>query len=128
MSGLKTAQAEYEKWQDVYKPKFFIEYTHDEYERVNKEYDSTYVWTNHGTCENEQLTNGCQEYSSGCGCWSNFGWWICEIPWTGEAMSIFVDTEYRGECTLCNPDSSDENINPECKECEGSGYIQVYLD
>lgn len=128
MSTLEEEQKAYQEWVDTYNPKTFIEYSHEEYERVSKEYDSKYVWTNHGTCENEQFTNGCQEYNSNCGCWDNFGWWICENPWEGEAMSLYVSTEYRGECPECNADSSDENINADCEECEGEGYIQVYLD
>ena len=127
MSGLEEAQAEYKSWEENYEPKDFIEYTHEAYEKF-KEHDPKYVWTNHGTCENEQLTNGCQEYNSVCGCWDNHGWWVCKNPWEGEPMTMYVSTEYRGECPVCNSGANDENIKPDCEECEGSGYIQVYLD
>lgn len=127
MSELEEYEKNYNDWVETYKPKEFIEYSHEDYEKLQS-HDEKYIWTNHGTCEEEQFTNGCHEYKSNCGCWDNFGWWICENPWEGNSASLFISTEYRGECPECNADASEENINPDCEECEGSGYVQIYFD
>lgn len=120
----------YNSWLDQYKPGEFIEYSEEEYNKLEKEQDMHYVWTHHGTCENERYSNGIHSFSSGgCGCWQTFGWVICEVPWEGdEDTFLAVDTEWSGPCETCNADGGDENIDPDCPECDGEGYTQDYFD
>lgn len=119
----------YKAWQEQYKPKEFIEYSHETYEKLTAESDIHYLWTHHGTCETEKYTNGVREYGGSCGCWSNLGWYLCEVPWEGDEKTfISVDTEWAGPCDICNEDGEDSNIDPECPQCDGEGWTQDYFD
>lgn len=117
------------EWLQTYGPLDFVEYSSEEYERLQSEVDTHYVWTHHGTCENERYSNGLHEFNSACGCWQVFGWYISETPWEGdEDTYLSIDAEWSGPCETCNLDGEDENIDPDCPECDGDGYTQDYFD
>lgn len=120
----------YNQWQEEYKPGEFIEFSDWAYKELLATTDIHYVWTHHGTCENERYSNGIRSFSTnGCGCWQTFGWVVCEKPWDGtEDTFLVVDTEWSGPCEKCNPDGNDDKINEDCPECDGEGYTQDYFD
>lgn len=129
MTSKNEAQAEYNSWLETYKPSEFVEYSHEAYEKLLAEVDPHLVWTNHGTCETEKYSNGILEFSEHSCCYTNFGWYIAEVPWEGdEDTFISVSTEWAGPCPVCNEDGEDNYIQEACPECDGEGYTQVYFD
>ena len=103
------------------------------------------VWTEHGTCEDNAVSNGftifgdCSltgQTSSGCGCFQSYGYYIATIPCESDFESIRV-TAYL-PCSVCNPDGEGEDFPEECpgpdtpeladrSECE-EGFINWYFD
>jgi hypothetical protein len=121
--------AAFQSWHNEYGIVEYVDFTEDGEARVSN-LDEHLVWTDHGTCENNQISNGFRVYGgSGCGCWQTYGWYIATNPWVGlDSEFISIDTEGSSSCEVCNEDGEDEAINPECKECEGEGYVHYYFD
>lgn len=119
----------FNQWEKTYGPLEFVEYSKEEYERLTSEVDAHLVWTHHGTCESEKYSNGILDFNSGCGCWQVFGWYVSQTPWEGdEDTFLSIDAEWSGPCETCNSNGEDENIDPDCSECDGEGYTQDYFD
>jgi hypothetical protein len=123
-------QSMWDGWYKDYGIDEFIEYSEENWEKVQK-MDSRLVWTNHSTCEDEQVTAGAAVYRNSC-CWDTFGWYIAKNPWDGE-----VDNHYESynasaylPCSVCNPggEGDEENYDLECEECEGDGFATHYFD
>jgi hypothetical protein len=119
----------YREWHDEYGIGEYVEFSEEGEARVSQ-LDTRLVWTDHGTCENNQITNGFNVYGGrGCGCWETYGWYLAANPWEGsDDTYISIDTESYAPCGVCNEDGEDESINPECRECEGDGYVHYYFD
>lgn len=122
-------QSLWDDWQQDYQiQEEFLEYSDENWAKVQA-MDPQYVWTNHSTCEEEQVTNGATIYS-GC-CWQTFGWYIGNTPWDGDAENHFeyVQVSATLPCPKCNPDGDDDG-DEDCDEpeCEGEGYITHYFD
>lgn len=122
-------QQEWNSWQEEYKiTDSFIEFSDENWEKVQA-MDPHYVWTNHSTCEDEKVTAGAKLFKNSC-CWDTFGWYIAEVPWVGDPETFFesIDASAYLPCTTCNADGEDDNIDEECQECEGEGFVHHYFD
>lgn len=126
-------QEEYDAWREDYEIGEFIEYSEENWEKVQK-MDPRYVWTNHGTCEDEMVTNGAKLFSGRC-CWDTYGWYVANAPWgsgskTDEDYFESVKATAYLSCETCNPDGEgeEEDFDPECEKCEGEGYVHHYFD
>lgn len=128
---------EYEAWQSEYEVYDYLENTEENWEKVQK-MDPQLVWTDHGTCEDPQITSGARMYAGKC-CWETYGWHLAKKKWEidGDVDNTYhyYKTGTYSECPSCNPDGEaeegaedcpgDENF-PEC-ECY-DGYINYYWD
>jgi len=111
------------EWEDQYKVVEFLENTEENWAKV-QELDEHLVWTNHSTCENEQITNGATQYQ-GC-CWDSHGWFVAELPWEDGVGYLSFDTSASLYCQTCNVDGEEATIDENCPECDGNGYVQHY--
>lgn len=129
---------------DFNTPILHDELTQEQLDSLNDLNDKGLVWTQHGTCENEQISNGfhifgyCQltgNKPSGCGCYQSYCYYVAKKPYDGNYESAYVERYL--PCTVCNLDGESEG-DPNCKgpekpkgahfdECE-TGYIQWYFD
>jgi len=112
----------------------FDELSVEDLEELKKLDELGLVWTQHGTCENEQISFGMHELTgSGCGCWTTYAFHVGKHK--GE--EDFIDVEAYLPCSVCNPDGDGEG-DPSCKgpeEVEGAetsdgceeGFVQWYF-
>lgn len=102
------------------------------------------VWTEHGTCEDNEITPGFKVFgdcsllkqtASGCGCWQSHYYYIGKKPWSDENERVKVDAYL--PCSVCNPEGEDDGVEgcegPEPVEGAGrsdcdSGFINWYFD
>lgn len=121
-------QEEYNSVIEDYGLSTWLDNTEENWEAVQK-LDPHLVWTNHSTCEDEMLTNGCYMFKNSC-CWDTFGWFIGTEPWEGTPDATYLSVKASAYlcCSTCNADCEDEDINPDCEECEGEGYVNHYFD
>lgn len=129
---------EYDDWYSEYEIYTYLEFNEENQKRVES-MDPRFVWTDHGTCEDPQVTSGFHLYNSGCGCWENFGWHIGKVQWEPENGSldqtyIYVKTSISLECPTCNPDGENDAGAEGCpgddligEGCE-DGYVHYYFD
>lgn len=105
----------------------WIDKTDEAWEMVQT-LDPNLVWTAHSTCEDEMVTNGPHLFQNSC-CWTTFGWWVGQEPWLGdENTHISEKASAYLPCQTCNADGEEEELDPECLECEGDGYVHHYFD
>ena len=140
--------AEYKKWLEEYKIDLDKVILHEDLTAEDKlmleKLDTkNLVWTQHGTCENEQVSTGfsifgdCQltgQVSSGCGCFQSYCYYIAKVPHNSDE---YIDVAAYLPCPICNADGEGEGAEdcegPEVPEgvdggeCEG-GFIQWYWD
>jgi hypothetical protein len=130
---------EYESWKESFEVYAYLENTPDNWEKVQK-MDTRLVWTDHGTCEDPQITSGASMYAGKC-CWDTYGWHIAKKQWDvwpdgPERTYESYKTGTYSHCPSCNPDGEedfvesencpgDENF-PDC-ECN-EGWINYYWD
>jgi hypothetical protein len=120
-------RAFYNEWLEEYGYVDYIEFSDENWEKV-QQMNTRLIWTDHGTCENPMVTNGARLYSGRC-CWDTYGWYVMSKPWEGPEDSYeSVETAVYLACSTCNADSEEEDINSECPECEGEGYVNHYFD
>ena len=84
-------QAEFNNWRETYKVGEFLENSEENRSKLEK-LDTRYVWTDHGTCENTQVTCGYTIYAGMC-CWVSNGWYVGEVPWepkNGDVENIYI--------------------------------------
>lgn len=129
---------EYSTWIDTYKTTEFLDNTPENWEKV-QQMDPHLVWTDHGTCEDPQVTSGAHMYSGRC-CWETYGWYIGTVPWEESPAGpdqtyISFKTSVYLSCPTCNPDGENEDCPEDCvgdtevpnEGCE-DGWIQYYFD
>lgn len=129
---------------DFDNPILHDELTQDQYEYLTRADEFGLVWTQHGTCEDEQISNGFKIFgnceltgskSSGCGCFQSYCYYVAKRSFDGEHESAYVGRYL--PCSACNPDGEGEG-DPECKgpeipkgadmfECS-EGWIQWHFD
>lgn len=131
MSDYPTAQdgqEEYDDWLKDYEQVEYLENTPENWEKVQA-VDTHLVWTDHGTCDNPMVSSGARMYSGRC-CWDTYGWYVMAKPWVGDPEDTFISVETSAylPCTLCNADGEEEEINDECEECEGDGWVNHFFD
>ncbi len=130
---------EFEDWQKDYKIGEYLENTEENRAKLEA-MDPRYVWTDHGTCEDPQVTSGYRLYSPTSCCWDNYGWYLAEVPWephNGNIDDTFIvyKTATYSSCPSCNPDGEADEGAENCPgdenfpdyECE-DGYIHYYFD
>lgn len=125
-------QSFFEDWKSDFDIVEFYEFSDDNKDIVEK-IDPHLVWTQHGTCEDNKITNGFKTYSSGCGCWTTHGWWVGKESWlesfAGEETFIQIDASAMFNCLDCNPDGEyDYDKIEQCTTCEGDGYTTWYCN
>jgi len=123
-------QETWNEWYEDYQIGEFIEYSDENWEKV-RSMDPRYVWTNHSTCEDEQVTNGAHVYTGSC-CWETFGWYVAGKPWSGDSETYFESYKASAylACTICNPDGEGDEVDfdPECDYCSGEGWVNHFFD
>jgi hypothetical protein len=121
-------QEEYNSVVEEYGLSTWLDNTEENWEAVQK-LDPHLVWTNHSTCEDEMLTNGCYMFKNSC-CWETYGWLIGSTPWEGNSEDSYLAVKASAQlpCSVCNLNGEDEEIDEECQTCEGDGYVQFYFD
>jgi hypothetical protein len=122
----------FDDWKSDYGISEFYEFSGDN-EDIVKDIDPHLVWTQHGTCENNKITNGFKTYQSTCGCWTTHGWWVGTKTWlepyAGEETFIQIDASATIDCLECNPDGDyDYDKIEQCNTCEKDGYAVWYCD
>jgi hypothetical protein len=115
-------QDAWDEWHEKHDIVDFVDNDEAGWKKV-QDMDPALVWTNHSTCENEQVTPGAEQYR-GC-CWDTFGWYIGTVPWTEDSRG--VDASATISCQDCNPDGLEVG-DDDCAACEGNGIIQHYFD
>jgi len=103
-----------------------------ELERLDKQ---GLVWTQHSTCENEQISFGMHTFGgSGCGCWQTYCFYVGQTK--GEEQ--FIDVTAYEPCPVCNaggegdgdPDCEGPEVPEGAETSEGceEGWVQWYFD
>jgi hypothetical protein len=119
-------QEEFDDWLKEYENVEYIEFSEEAWERV-QQLNPRLVWTDHSTCGESKVTAGANWFKNAC-CWDTFGWYIMANPWDGPDDAYHsVDTSAYLPCIVCNADGEDD-LDPNCEECEGDGYINHYFD
>ena len=129
---------EYNYWREEYGIGEFIENTPENWEKV-QQMDRRLMWTDHGTCEDPQVTSGANMYSNRC-CWETYGWYVAEKPWeegSGGIDQTYISfkTSLYTYCPTCNPEGENEEGAEGCpgdteiahEGCE-DGWIRYYFD
>lgn len=125
-------QAFFEDWKSDFGITEFYEFS-DENNKIVEGIDPHLVWTQHGTCEDNKITNGFKTYKSVCGCWETHGWWVGTESWlesfAGEDTFIQIDASANILCKTCNSEGDYDNEKIEqCKNCDGQGCTYWYCD
>ncbi len=122
-------QTMWNEWYEDYGIKEFIEFSDENWEKVQK-MDPHLVWTNHSTCEDEQVSAGASLFKNSC-CWDTFGWYIASEAWEGDPDNHYesINASAYLPCPKCNPDGEDDGVEG-CDEpdCDGTGFINYYFD
>lgn len=127
---------EFTDWQEEYGIGEFLENTAENRAKL-EQMDPHLLWTDHGTCEDEQVTAGYHIFSEHSCCWDNYGWYIASIPWVGDVDSTHISYKVGAylPCPSCNPDGESEDHVDDCPgdeefpDCECSdGHINYYWD
>ena len=121
----------YETWEATFKPvanhldtnaaydgKMFETYG-DEVDYV-RTIDVHRIWTIRDEDGGSYLT-------AGMGWINRMGYLVTEEPWVDGGLE-YVQLSESVECECYDEDKFDYGGNPECKECEGNGYIDKWLD
>ena len=118
---------EYLDFMEVTKPKEFLDYNEENSKKV-EQMDPRYVVTDHDTCDSPMFSVGWHDFGPNprC-CWFTHGWHILTNPWEG--VDDMIRTGGYAQCVECNigGDSDDEG-DPDCKTCEGDGWVNYYYD
>lgn len=129
---------EYAAWYKDYGITDYLDNTPENWEKV-QQMDTHLVWTDHGTCEDPQVTSGARMYNGHC-CWDTYGWHIGTIPWedgfTGpDDTYISFKCGTYSNCPTCNPEGENDEGPEGCPgdeefpDCECyDGYINYYWD
>lgn len=120
----------YETWATTFKPvdnhldtnaaydgKMFETYG-DELEFL-KTIDPRRIWT-------LRDEDGGSIITTGFGWVNRMGYFITEQPWTDD--DLYIQLSQSVECECYDDDRFGYGGDPECKECEGNGYIEKWLD
>ena len=97
-----------------------------------------FYWTEHGTCEDDMVSEGIQlmgdigqldQVASGCGCWQTRGFY----RGTKYPMDDFVRVAMYRICESCDPDESKyeagESGDTDCSKCYGDiSYTEYFED
>ena len=127
---IKEYQEEYEGWLAKYSPEFL------EYDGENgtnflkaKNTPNEFVWTDHGTCEDNMVSAGFNFFGDPARCcWDTHGWYISEVssgntsPADYEAYKVSM----YAKCE-CYNEETEEGV-PDCKECYGEGWMTYWFD
>lgn len=68
----------------------------------------------------------CSIISAGWHYVNRLGYYITEVPWTNEDDYVLLSVEKECECYDDERDDG-ELGDPDCKECEGCGYVTEYV-
>ena len=128
-----TQEMTYSQWQEKYKPiKNHITNNGDtSFETYGEEWDFVseqdprYVWTE---------VQGDMSFAivAGRSYVNRLVYFVCENPWTDEDEYVLLSEEK--ECSCYSEDEAvlasrnDEYGDPECKECEGYGYVTEWKE
>lgn len=96
----------------------------DEWEFI-KEQDPRYVWT--------WVTGDmCDIIVAGMAYVNRFGYYVTEVPWEDDDLSVLLSVETECDCYSEDDDVMEtrngEYGDPECDKCEGYGYVTNYVD
>jgi len=123
-SSAEEYQKAYDKWAKQYRPVKFVEYSPENLKMMENQ-DPRYVWTDHDTCEESQLTSGFHFFGDPAFCcWVTHGWHITEVACEDGDRVIDVSAYIPCECY----DEEEDIWNENCSKCEGEGFIQHYFD
>lgn len=102
------------RWRKQYKIQTEKDYIADdlsdeertELEKLDKE---GRVWTEHSTCDREQITLGMHFYNNSC-CWQSYSFYVSEK----KGQEEYIDTTAYLPCSVCNPDGEGDG-DPDCE-------------
>jgi hypothetical protein len=129
-----TQEMTYSQWQDKYKPilnhitnngDISFETYGEELDFINS-HDPHYIWT-------EVQGDMCFALVAGRAFVNRLVYFVCENPWT-DADEPFIILSEEKECSCYSEEDdimesrSGEYGDPECKECEGYGYVTEYKE
>ena len=92
------------------------------------------IWTQHSTTDDALITSGMHFFgeaefydqkSEGWG-WQTEAFLVARVPFAALEDSIFKRAYL--PCSLCNADGESENVDEECEQCEGEGFVQHDFD
>jgi hypothetical protein len=121
------------EWEAKFKPKtnHFRKHDEQQFETYGEEVDyvrsldQRYVWTLVDADLSTLIVAG---YSFV----NRLSYYVCEVPWEDEDDYVLLSVEEECECYSEEEDVLEErNDNwgdPDCKECEGAGYVTKYVD
>jgi hypothetical protein len=67
---------------------------------------------------------------------NRLGYYVTEVPWDDDMDSVLLSVETECECydedepytvTLPNGQQFNSEADPDCKKCEGNGFITEYV-
>jgi hypothetical protein len=127
---IKEYQKEYEEWYEKYSPEFL------EYDGENgpnflkaKNTPNEFVWTDHGTCEDNMVSAGFHFFGDPARCcWDTHGWYISEVSSGNTSTDDYeaYKVNMYAECECYNEET--EEGTPDCQECYGDGWRTYWFD
>jgi hypothetical protein len=122
---------EYEAWEKEYSPMEFLEYDGEGGENYLKAQNTPneFVWTDHGTCEDNMVSAGFHFFGDPVRCcWDTHGWYISKVSSGNTSIDHYESyrSNYYAECECYKEetDSGDEN----CEDCWSSGWRTYWFD
>jgi len=122
---------EYEAWEKEYSPMEFLEYDGEGGENYLKAQNTPneFVWTDHGTCEDNMVSAGFHFFGDPARCcWDTHGWYISKVSSGNTSIDHYESyrSSYHAECECYKEetDSGDEN----CEDCGSSGWRTYWFD
>lgn len=118
------------KWEEKYKPiknKFSKDPDETMFETYGEEVeyvrnvDPKYVWT---YLQGDMSDLICAGYHYV----NRLGYYITAVPWENEDEYVLLSVEEECQCYDEEGYENGEYGNPDCQECEGSGYVTNYVD
>lgn len=118
-------QLTYDEWVDKYRPivnpnSNYDEIAFDTHDKADVDFiasvDPNRVWTLGSDCNVDYISSGWHYVN-------RLEYYVTEVPFDDEVAVLIA----REDDCACMADPEDyETANPECDECEGSGFARIY--
>ena len=129
-SEMEGYRQDYNNWLKEYEPEF-LEYDTEGGPNFlkAKSTPNEFIWTAHGTCEDDQVSAGFHFFGDPVRCcWDTYGWYISKVSsgnTSPDDYEVYRESFY-GQCKCYNEET--EEGKPDCETCDGDGWYTEYFD